>query len=703
MYNFGWLRTASEVPSFILFFAFTITETTTYNFAMFRSCYVDFGYNKSNCELLGTGNSDNYTKAIEEEIQPYANVLLMVQEMITQVAPAVIVLFLGPWSDKHGRRPVLIINMIGFCLGGIFAIVVSSVESLSAWYFTGCSLLIALFGGITPFLTAIICYISDITTEKNRGFRMGIFEGIMSAGMLLGTLLTSYIFDLGGYITIYSLATACFFLAFFFNIFVMVESRQFAKDRRETMTLCTSKNFKELLRTIFRKRENNLTLVIILVIITSTIIRFISHADVSIFYLFLRKTLDWDMEKYTVYKTLRDLLRIIVTVAAISFLHKGLRIKEAPLILASAALTFASMLLQAWASTDWHIYLAGVIRSLGGVLAPMVRSLLSKMVTQEETGKLFSITVALESLVLLGGIPLYTFVYNHTLETNPGAFNFVTGALYFLLVIFIGIVLLVQKFMVKENVLRASKTDPLKGDKTTDADIECVPENPVSENSTRCCRTEEKIKPACCTIFGMKDEQIGYRTRSDQKSDSDLKEDIEVPENHFRKAVNDLIRSTVKKVLMTGVERKTPMRQYNYTRTTGTFGPGGLRCSFNKNGYIYRLCRTPARDPVLIEIGAAREKQPTPRANLDPMVCNFLGNQVMLNVTPPSGGRFRLVIPNLDKVDTETRVNVHGNITFFLNDKDTNIVFLLKQINPWRQTPLFAMMAATKKTLLEFK
>ncbi|KAI4470155.1 MFS transporter [Holotrichia oblita] len=121
--------------------------------------------------MLGTGNSNNYTDQIEEEIQPYANTILMVQELLAQVAPALIVLVLGPWSDQHGRRPVLIVNMIGFCLGGIAAVIVASIDSLSAWYFTGCSLFIALFGGVTPFLTAIICYISDITTAENRGFR----------------------------------------------------------------------------------------------------------------------------------------------------------------------------------------------------------------------------------------------------------------------------------------------------------------------------------------------------------------------------------------------------------------------------------------------------------------------------------------------------------------------------------------------------
>lgn len=63
--------------------------------------------------MLGTGDSDNYTTQIEEEVQPYANTILMVQELLTQVAPALIVLVLGPWSDQHGRKPVLTVNMIG--------------------------------------------------------------------------------------------------------------------------------------------------------------------------------------------------------------------------------------------------------------------------------------------------------------------------------------------------------------------------------------------------------------------------------------------------------------------------------------------------------------------------------------------------------------------------------------------------------------
>ncbi|KAI4456507.1 MFS transporter [Holotrichia oblita] len=148
----------------------------------------------------------------------------------------------------------------------------------------------------------------------------------------------------------------------------MVESRQFnqTEDKAVRTNICSPKNFKDLAHTVFKKRDHGLTLAIILIMITSAIVRFISHADVSVFYLSLRKTLNWDMEKYTLYKTVRDLLRIIVTIAGITLLHKKMKIREAPLILVSAALTFASMLLQAWATADWHIYLENQVSNIIG-------------------------------------------------------------------------------------------------------------------------------------------------------------------------------------------------------------------------------------------------------------------------------------------------------------------------------------------------
>lgn len=62
-------------------------------------------------------------------------------------------------------------EFLGFSIGGLLALIVIFVENLSAWWFAAMSIIIAAFGGVTTFFTAVVCYISDITTEKNRGTR----------------------------------------------------------------------------------------------------------------------------------------------------------------------------------------------------------------------------------------------------------------------------------------------------------------------------------------------------------------------------------------------------------------------------------------------------------------------------------------------------------------------------------------------------
>lgn len=56
------------------------------------------------------------------------------------------------------------------------ALVVIYVESMSAWWFTAMSIIIAVFGGVNTFITAVICYISDISKETNRGTRYEWYE-----------------------------------------------------------------------------------------------------------------------------------------------------------------------------------------------------------------------------------------------------------------------------------------------------------------------------------------------------------------------------------------------------------------------------------------------------------------------------------------------------------------------------------------------
>lgn len=80
---------------------------------VYRTCYVTLGYNQTECAALGSGHHDNATTKLEEIVQPYVTVLAMTKRLIETCITALLCFFIGPWSDKYGRRPVLLATLTG--------------------------------------------------------------------------------------------------------------------------------------------------------------------------------------------------------------------------------------------------------------------------------------------------------------------------------------------------------------------------------------------------------------------------------------------------------------------------------------------------------------------------------------------------------------------------------------------------------------
>ena len=73
-------------------------------------------YKKSlNCDILHDENGDNNfeTMNLQEIIQPYSGVILILQSCIETIYPTILSFYIGPWSDKFGRKPILHYALIG--------------------------------------------------------------------------------------------------------------------------------------------------------------------------------------------------------------------------------------------------------------------------------------------------------------------------------------------------------------------------------------------------------------------------------------------------------------------------------------------------------------------------------------------------------------------------------------------------------------
>lgn len=70
-------------------------------------------HTESECSVFLSLNKNNETEQLEKEVQQYATFVNTVKSVIEAVAPALLSMFLGVWSDTHGRKPLIVWPLFG--------------------------------------------------------------------------------------------------------------------------------------------------------------------------------------------------------------------------------------------------------------------------------------------------------------------------------------------------------------------------------------------------------------------------------------------------------------------------------------------------------------------------------------------------------------------------------------------------------------
>ena len=67
----------------------------------------DLGYTVTVCSNISSYQEEN------DAVQTRASEFNMYMAMLSSIPSMLVALFIGPWSDKNGRKPVLILPFIG--------------------------------------------------------------------------------------------------------------------------------------------------------------------------------------------------------------------------------------------------------------------------------------------------------------------------------------------------------------------------------------------------------------------------------------------------------------------------------------------------------------------------------------------------------------------------------------------------------------
>lgn len=318
---------------------------------------------------------------------------------------------LGALSDRYGRRPVLLVSILGL---GLDYLLLYFAPNL-AWLVVG-----RVLAGITgASITVVNAYIADVTPPEDRAKQFGLLGAMFGVGFILGPVLGG---ALGGIdLRLPFLAAAVLALVnFLYGVFVLPES--LPKDKRGARVSVRTLNPLTSLAALGRyPLVRNLSGSFILFGLANQVI-------FSTWVLFTEGVLGWGPAKNGFGLALVGVLAIVVQAGLVGLAMRTLGERTA--ILAGLLVGVVQFALLGLSRTDGLFYFAIILGSLGGVSGPALQGLISRTVGEHEQGTVQGALTGLNSLVGIGGPLLATWVFAYF--NGGGAATEVPGAAFFM-------------------------------------------------------------------------------------------------------------------------------------------------------------------------------------------------------------------------------------------------------------------------------
>lgn len=188
-----------------------------------KACRVDLNYTEEICNNVTAGIADdNITiSALNEASIMNADMTAWKQPLQSGV-PAILILFVGAWSDRTGnRKALMLIPLIGELISAIGLV-------LATYFFLEWPLWVtalieglppAFCGGLSIALMGSYSYMADVTTLENRTFRIGVVAVIVTLSIPIGSAISGVLTEAIGYYGIFGSNIVLFIVGFIHTYF----------------------------------------------------------------------------------------------------------------------------------------------------------------------------------------------------------------------------------------------------------------------------------------------------------------------------------------------------------------------------------------------------------------------------------------------------------------------------------------------------
>ncbi|KAJ7309049.1 hypothetical protein JRQ81_008340 [Phrynocephalus forsythii] len=326
----------------------------------------------------------------------------------------------GPWSDRAGRRPILILPALGMALQAAVYLAVMYAQ-LPVGYLLAGRILSGLSGDYNLVLAGCFAYVADASDRRGRTFRVALLEACLGAAGMAASILGGQWRKAQGGVLPFWLALASSLAAALYAAFVLRES----VSRPCPGQLFTFTHYLAVGRLYVSRTRDWAWKKLVLYSVTFFLVVTVHFGTRDILVLYeLSAPLCWGSDLIG-YGSAALYLSYLSSLVGLRLLQRC--VEDSWVAEAGLLSNISGLVTIAVASTTAVMFTGYGLLFLSMTVTPVLRSKLSRLVDQKQQGALFAAVACLEGLCSLGATGTFNALYPACLHFMKG-FPFLFGA-----------------------------------------------------------------------------------------------------------------------------------------------------------------------------------------------------------------------------------------------------------------------------------
>ncbi|XP_050305956.1 uncharacterized protein LOC126743064 [Anthonomus grandis grandis] len=432
-------------PVLVLYILPSIMVTiAVQNLNLEKACRVNLGISTEHCDAITVRNESAYPdyKADEERVQTLAAYMTILKNTVQSIFPAIILLFLGSWSDRFQKRKLCMLVPVLGDMTSVTGLIICTYffHQLPMEVNSVCeSLFPAISGTWFAMFCGVYSYISDVSSEEERTVRIGAINLLANVSMCIGTALSGVLYKSIGFYGVFGTALGMYSVSLGYGYFFVRDTCKMAKEGGSVVVKSEGffrdffqiDHIKETFKTAVKsdsKKRGRKTRVCAIMFLFAVIVGPL-YGELNVVYFFVRFRFGWDAIEYSFFATFQFVTNTLGTMFSLAFFSKFLQLDDSILGIISCSTKILASGVYAFAPGPVYYYLGAVVEILNGTSFIAMRAMITKLVSAEELGKINSLFGMFEAVVPLVYGPLYSRIYAATIDYFPGCFYLVGGGL----------------------------------------------------------------------------------------------------------------------------------------------------------------------------------------------------------------------------------------------------------------------------------